>query len=218
VTHIFTYTVGLTEAKSSLNEAVILPAVNPGLFKGLRTPPKGLLLFGPPGNGKTMLAKAVAHESKSTFFNITSSSLTSKYVGEGEKLVKALFAVAREYQPSIIFIDEIDSLLSRRSDKEHDAMRRLKNEFLSQSDGISSDKCERILVMGATNRPYDIDEAALRYHQCILSSCYDVSYRRFPKRIYISLPSDRVKPCLMGVVKGWSQSTHIHYLHMLVVH
>jgi spastin len=100
-------------------------------------------------------------------------------------------------------VDEIDSLLSRRSDKEHDAMRRLKNEFLSQSDGISSDKCERILVMGATNRPYDIDEAALR---------------RFPKRIYISLPSDRVKPCLMGVVKGWSQSTHIHYLHMLVVH
>jgi spastin len=104
--------------------------------------------------------------------------LTSKYVGEGEKLVKALFAVAREYQPSIIFIDEIDSLLSRRSDKEHDAMRRLKNEFLSQSDGISSDKCERILVMGATNRPYDIDEAALR---------------RFPKRIYISLPSDRAR-------------------------
>ena len=105
---------GLEFAKKTVKEIVVLPLKRPDLFFGLRGPPKGLLLFGPPGTGKTLIGKCIASRSGSTFFSISASSLTSKWVGEGEKMVRALFAVAKVHQPSVVFIDEIDSLLTAR--------------------------------------------------------------------------------------------------------
>ncbi|ESP03936.1 hypothetical protein LOTGIDRAFT_212112 [Lottia gigantea] len=166
---------GLEFAKKTIKEIVVWPMLRPDIFTGLRGPPKGLLLFGPPGTGKTLIGKCIASQSKSTFFCISASSLTSKWVGEGEKMVRALFAVARCNQPAVIFIDEIDSLLSQRSDNEHEASRRIKTEFLVQLDGAATDSEDRILIIGATNRPQEIDEAARR---------------RFVKRLYIPLPED----------------------------
>lgn len=174
---------GLDDAKKVLYEIVELPNKRPDLFTGLRAPSRGVLLFGPPGTGKTMLAKAVATASKAKFFSISASSLTSKYLGDSEKLVRAMFAMARELQPSIIFIDEVDSLLmARGGEGEHEATRRLKTEFLLQFDGIGSTD-DRILVMGATNRPQEIDEAARR---------------RFSKRIYIPLPERETRKKLLS--------------------
>lgn len=173
---------GLAFAKQTLQEAVILPNLRPDLFTGLRAPPKGVLLYGPPGTGKTLLAKAVATESGFSFFSITASSVTSKYLGEGEKLMRALFSCARRLQPSVIFLDEIDSLMSARKEGEHEASRRVKTEFMTQLDGATTSAEDRLLIMGATNLPWELDEAVLR---------------RLVKRIYIPLPDDDARSGLI---------------------
>lgn len=142
---------GLHTAKEALKEAVILPIKFPQLFTGKRKPWKGILLYGPPGTGKSYLAKAVATESKSTFFSVSSSDLVSKWMGESERLVKQLFAMAREARPSIIFVDEIDSLCGTRTDGESEASRRIKTEFLVQMNGVGNDDEADVLVLGATN-------------------------------------------------------------------
>jgi vacuolar protein-sorting-associated protein 4 len=163
---------GLEGAKAALKEAVILPAKFPQLFTGKRRPWKGILLYGPPGTGKSYLAKAVATEANSSFFAVSSSDLVSKWQGESEKLVKTLFEMAREKTPSVIFIDEIDSLCSNRSEGESDSTRRIKTEFLVQMQGVGKTH-DGLLVLGATNVPWELDPAMRR---------------RFEKRIYISLP------------------------------
>lgn len=163
---------GLEGAKEALKEAVILPTKFPQLFTGKRKPWKGILLFGPPGTGKSFLAKAVATEADSTFFAMSSSDLVSKWQGESERLVKQMFEMARESKPSIIFIDEIDSLCTARSEGESESSRRIKTEFLVQMDGVGS-VGGGVLVLGATNVPWELDPAMRR---------------RFEKRVYIALP------------------------------
>lgn len=164
---------GLQEAKKSVEEAVVWPLRRPDLFVGLRDPPRGLLLFGPPGTGKTLIARAIATRACCTFFSISASSLMSKWYGEAEQLVRCLFAVATLKQPSVIFVDEVDSLLSMRGESDGEAARRLKTEFLVQMDGVGTKSTDRVLLIGATNRPEELDEAARR---------------RLEKRLYIPLP------------------------------
>ncbi|KAK0721289.1 P-loop containing nucleoside triphosphate hydrolase protein [Apiosordaria backusii] len=177
---------GLEQAKEALKEAVLLPIKFPHLFQGKRQPWKGILLYGPPGTGKSYLAKAVATEAKSTFFSVSSSDLVSKWMGESERLVKQLFAMARENRPAIIFIDEIDALCGPRGEGESEASRRIKTEMLVQMDGVGKDS-KGVLILGATNIPWQLD-AAIR--------------RRFQRRVHISLPDLSARTKMFSIAIG----------------
>ncbi|CAK9170296.1 unnamed protein product [Ilex paraguariensis] len=178
----------LENVKDTLKELVMLPLQRPELFcKGQLTKPcKGILLFGPPGTGKTMLAKAVATEAGANFINISMSSITSKWFGEGEKYVKAVFSLASKIAPSVVFVDEVDSMLGRRENPgEHEAMRKMKNEFMVNWDGLRTKDTERVLVLAATNRPFDLDEAVIR---------------RLPRRLMVNLPDAPNRSKILRVI------------------
>jgi vacuolar protein-sorting-associated protein 4 len=175
---------GLEHVKQALREAIVLPIAKPQLFKGARKPWSGILLFGPPGCGKTLLAKAAATECKATFFSASSADLLSKWLGESEKLISSLFKVARLKAPSLIFMDEIDSVATKRGEgSESGGERRVKTQLLSEIQGLKSTFDKPLLVLGATNRPWDIDNAMLS---------------RFEKRVHVPLPDLKAR---VGIFK-----------------
>ncbi|GFR47409.1 hypothetical protein Agub_g9126 [Astrephomene gubernaculifera] len=155
---------GLDSIVSDLETKVLFPLTRPELYRTtLWKQAKGVLLYGPPGTGKTMLAKAVAKQSGCFFLNITVSSIMSKWLGDANRLVRAVFSLASKLQPCIIFIDEVDAMLGKRgASSEHEATLQVKTEFMQLWDGMESSRGQRVVVMGATNRPWMVDEAVLR--------------------------------------------------------
>lgn len=169
---------GMDDVKNIIKIQMVLPFIHPDVYKIYKKKTGGgVLLYGPPGCGKTMFAKAVACEVDATFFHVKSSDIVSKWVGESEHNINLLFQTAIKCDKAVIFIDEVDALFAKRGDDPYNDKR--VNEFLQQMDGFSSEN-EKILIIGATNRPWDIDVAALRSG-------------RFSKKIFIPLPDENAR-------------------------
>ncbi|KAJ7544178.1 hypothetical protein O6H91_09G120300 [Diphasiastrum complanatum] len=178
---------GLEKVKQSLHDLVILPLRRPELFAHgkLLGPQKGVLLYGPPGTGKTLLAKAIAKESQAVFINVRIATLMSKWFGDAQKLVTALFTLADKLQPAIIFIDEVDSFLGQRRVTEHEAVTNMKTEFMALWDGFTTDQNARVMVLAATNRPGELDEAILR---------------RLPRAFEVGMPDASQRASILRVI------------------
>jgi SpoVK/Ycf46/Vps4 family AAA+-type ATPase len=178
---------GLDTIKQDLKELIILPLQRPDLFAHgkLLRPQKGVLLFGPPGTGKTLLAKAIAKESSAVFINVKTSTLMSKWFGDAQKLVTAVFTLAYKLQPAIIFVDEVDSFLGQRRVAEHEALTNMKTEFMALWDGFSTDQDARVMVLAATNRPWELDEAILR---------------RLPRAFEVGMPDKQQRASILKVI------------------
>jgi SpoVK/Ycf46/Vps4 family AAA+-type ATPase len=204
---------GLRDIKETLWETILLPLQHPQLFDSstafsdspagapgrsslsqgsapahnLLSIPLGVLFYGPPGTGKTLMAKAIAKECKATFIPVNFSTLENKWYGESQKIARAIFSLARKFAPSIIFIDEVDVFLSSRSSADRSAASTLKGEFMAQWDGLVTDHSAPVLVLGATNRPYDIDAAFLR---------------RMPRQILFDLPGAEERLAILSLLLG----------------
>lgn len=167
---------GLDGVISEIQESVVLPVRHRHLLNSskLWQAPKGVLLHGPPGCGKTLIAKATAKEGGMRFINLDVAILTDKWYGESQKLASAVFTLALKIQPCIIFIDEIDSLLRSRNSNDHEATAMMKTQFMMLWDGLSTNSNATVIVMGATNRPQDLDKAIIR---------------RMPAQFHIGLPN-----------------------------
>uniref|UniRef100_A0A5B6ZAL4 Putative ATPase family AAA domain-containing protein 1 n=1 Tax=Davidia involucrata TaxID=16924 RepID=A0A5B6ZAL4_DAVIN len=193
---------GLEAIKQALCELVILPLRRPELFSHgkLLGPQKGVLLYGPPGTGKTMLAKAIAKESGAVFINVRISNLMSKWFGDAQKLVAAVFSLAYKLQPAIIFIDEVDSFLGQRRTTDHEALTNMKTEFMALWDGFTTDQNARVMVLAATNRPSELDEAILR---------------RLPQAFEIGMPDHKERVEILKVIlKGERVEDDIDFDHI----
>ncbi|XP_061887711.1 katanin p60 ATPase-containing subunit A-like 2 isoform X1 [Entelurus aequoreus] len=192
--------IGLEDAKRLVKEAVVYPIKYPQLFTGILSPWKGLLLYGPPGTGKTLLAKAVATECKTTFFNISASSIVSKWRGDSEKLVRVLFELARYHAPSTIFLDELESVMGQRGSNmigEHEGSRRMKTELLVQMDGLARSE-DLVFVLAASNLPWELDHGMLR---------------RLEKRILVGLPPALARQAMISHWLPAVNSTGEVHLH-----
>lgn len=189
---------GLEDAKQAIQEAIITPMKHPELFKGKsRQPWKGILFYGPSGCGKTLIARAVASEVHATFFNVSAANIVSKWLGESEKLVMTLFEMARKNQPSIIFMDELDSVGVSRTGHDVGGERRLKTQLLTELQGLTSQPDERVTVIGATNLPWELD-FALR--------------SRFEKKILIPLPGKASRRRIFEIqMEGVSMSSEVDF-------
>ncbi|KAK7018824.1 ATPase AAA domain-containing protein 1 [Halocaridina rubra] len=178
---------GLNAVIRELRETLILPIQQRNRLQTskLIQPPKGVLLHGPPGCGKTLLARAVAKEAGARFINLDVSSLTDKWYGESQKLSSAVFSLASKIQPCIVFIDEIDSFLRVRATGDHEATAMMKAQFLQQWDGLATDHSRCVIVMGATNRPQDVDRAILR---------------RMPAAFHVPLPGQEQREDILKLV------------------